>query len=50
MFVQTVMYVPVVRYLVNVRVCYLLLGWWYLTLTARGHTVPGKPRKKETYV
>ena len=28
MFVHTVMSEPVVRYLVNVRVCYLLLGWW----------------------
>ena len=42
------MFGPVVRYLVYVRVCYLLLGWWYLTLTARNQMVMGKPRKKET--
>ena len=47
MFVQTVMYVPVVRYLVNVRVCYLLLGWWYLTLTVCNHLVMGKPRERK---
>jgi hypothetical protein len=34
MFTDTVMPGTVLRYLVNVRVCYLLLGWWYLTLTA----------------
>jgi hypothetical protein len=28
MFVHTVMLGHVIRYLVNVRVCYLLLGWW----------------------
>jgi hypothetical protein len=39
----------VVRYLVHVRVCYLLLGWWYLALTAHFQKVLGKPRKKENY-
>ena len=37
-----------VRYPNHVRVCYLLLGWWYLILTAHDQTVMGKPRKKET--
>ena len=40
----------VVRYLRTVRVCYLLLGWWYLALTAHDQKIVGKPRKKETYV
>jgi len=33
-----------------VRVCYLLLGWWYPALTAHYQKIVGKPRKKETYV
>jgi hypothetical protein len=37
----------IVRYLVYVRVCYLLLGWWYLSLTACNHLVMGKPRRKK---
>ena len=36
----------IVRYLVYVRVCYLLLGWWYLTLTACSQLITGKPRKE----
>ena len=44
---QTVINGQVVRYLVDVRVCYLLLGWWYLILTAFNQMVTGKPRKKE---
>ena len=47
MFVQTVMSEPIVRYLVNVRVCYLLLGWWYQSLTACNRLIMGKPRKKD---
>jgi len=50
MFVQTVMFGHVIRYLVHVRVSYLLLGWWYLSLTARNQMVMGKPRKKDKYV
>ena len=45
---HTVMSGHIVRYLRHVRVCYLLLGWWYLALTAQDQTVLGKPRKKET--
>ena len=37
-----------VRYPKHVRVCYLLLGWWYLALAACLHKRTGKPRKKET--
>ena len=36
----------VVRYLVYVRVCYLLLGWWYLSLAARNHTDYGQTKKE----
>ena len=39
-----------VRYPNYVRVCYLLLGWWYLALAACFHKRTGKPRKKETYM
>ena len=39
-----------VRYPNHVRVCYLLLGWWYLALAACSHKRTGKPRKKETYM
>jgi hypothetical protein len=46
MFIQTVIPGLVIRYLVDVRVCYLLLGWWYLTLTACNRLVMGKPRKE----
>ena len=49
MFVQTVMHGLVIRYLVNVRVSYLLLGWWYLTLTACNQLVMGKPRRKNKH-
>jgi hypothetical protein len=37
-----------VRYPKHVRVCYLLLGWWYLALAAFLYKETGKPRKKET--
>ena len=47
MSTHTVMSGHIVRYLVYVRVCYLLLGWWYLTLTVCNHMIMGKPRKKE---
>jgi hypothetical protein len=47
MFVQTVMPGHVIRYLVYVRVCYLLLGWWYLTLTACNQMIMGKPRERK---
>ena len=47
MSTHTVMSGHIVRYLVYVRVCYLLLGWWYLTLTARNQMVMGKPRRKK---
>jgi hypothetical protein len=46
MFVQTVMPGLVIRYLVYVRVSYLLLGWWYLSLAACNQMVMGKPRRK----
>jgi hypothetical protein len=39
-----------VRYPNHVRVCYLLLGWWYLALAACLYKEMGKPRKKETYM
>jgi hypothetical protein len=40
-----------VRYPNYVRVCYLLLGWWYLILAAHDQTVMGKPRKeRDKYV
>ena len=50
MSIDTVMSGHIVRYLVYVRVCYLLLGWWYLTLTACNQMVMGKPRKKDKNV